>query len=280
MKLKLHQATTGKLARVFIQNVSTGAGLTGLVYNTAGLTAYYAIEGASADVAIALSAGTKGTWSSGGFVEFDATNMPGVYELGLPNLMLASGASVIGYLQGAASMLACLLEIELDQVNYQSTTAFVASVPTVAGVVTANTTQWGGTSVSGMPLAASTYVAPPSSATITTSVVAGMAAAPVLSVTNPVVLPTTPPTGYGSVPLTGGAAVVGSTASAVIVSGLPSGRSYATQRLLHVPSGEARVIVSQAFASGNYTFTLGSGAGELGPFSAAATAGDIHCPLP
>jgi hypothetical protein len=95
-----------------------------------------------------------------------------------------------------------------------------------------------------------------------------------------IALPVAPPTGYGSVPLTGGTSVVGSTAGVVIVAGLPAGRSYTTQKLYHVPSGEARVIASQTVAGGNYTFTMGVGVGELGPFSAAPTIGDTHCPVP
>ena len=68
-KLKITAGTTSKLVKIFVPNSSstTGAGLTGLVYNTAGLTAYYLREGAGATVAIALATQTLGTWATGGF---------------------------------------------------------------------------------------------------------------------------------------------------------------------------------------------------------------------
>lgn len=182
MKLKLHQGTTQKLCRIFIQDSTStsGAGLTGLTSGSAGLTFYYAIEGVGATVAVTLSAGTLGTWSSGGFVAVDAAHMPGVYEVGLPNLMLASGASVIGYLQGATNMVPCLLEIELDAVNYQSATSFVASVPAVVGAVGSVTGNVGGSVASvTAPVTAGTVsdktgyaltTAPPTAAAIATQV--------------------------------------------------------------------------------------------------------------
>lgn len=120
-KLQLVQGTTSKTVRVFIQNnlLMTGAGLTGLVFNTSGLTAYYFIEGAGSSVQISLATATLGTWSTGGFIVVDGTNMPGMYELGIPNLALASGKSVTIYLQGAANMAPCVLEIETTATNNQ-----------------------------------------------------------------------------------------------------------------------------------------------------------------
>lgn len=56
---------------------TTGGRKTGLAFNTASLTAYYAKNGA-ASVAITLATQTaSGAYSSGGFVEVDATHMPG-----------------------------------------------------------------------------------------------------------------------------------------------------------------------------------------------------------
>ena len=79
---------------------------------------------------------------------------------------------------------------------------------------------------------------------------------------------------------TSGAVVVGSTASAVIVSGLPSGMNYAGQKLYHLGTGEVRTIASQTYGSPNYTLTLGVGTGESGPFSATPTTGDTVIPVP
>ncbi len=101
---------------MFIQDnsVTTGAGLTGLVFNAAGLTAYYYREGAASAVAITLATMTLGTWATGGFIVADGTNMPGVYQLGIPDAALASGAnSVTILLKGATNMAPVVLEIDL-----------------------------------------------------------------------------------------------------------------------------------------------------------------------
>lgn len=125
MKLKIARGTTQKIVRLFVQDstATSGAGLVGLTNASSGLLAYYIREGDSSATAITLAAGTVGVYSSGGFKEVDSTHMPGLYELGLPNAALASGNSVLIYLQGATSMVPTLLEIELDALNYQDGTA-------------------------------------------------------------------------------------------------------------------------------------------------------------
>ena len=120
MKLQLQQGTTSYSAYVFIQDtsVTTGSGLTGLVYNTAGLTAYYVRPGGSA-VSISLVTQTPtGAFSSGGFVAVDGTNLPGLYRLDVPNAAIASGVnSAIIMLKGAANMAPVLMEVELTAYN-------------------------------------------------------------------------------------------------------------------------------------------------------------------
>lgn len=92
MKLALAPAVTSKIIRVYLTTLSTGAALTGVVFGD--ITARYIIEGAASSVAITLATMTVGTWATGGFKEIDATNMPGWYELGVPNAAFASGNSV------------------------------------------------------------------------------------------------------------------------------------------------------------------------------------------
>ena len=116
MKLTIKKGETSKIMQVFIQDSSatTGAGLTGLVYNTASLTAYYIREGDASATEISLVTATVGTYTSGGFKEVDSTNMPGVYELDLPNACLADGAEqVIVFLKGATNMAPLPIEIQL-----------------------------------------------------------------------------------------------------------------------------------------------------------------------
>jgi len=116
MKLIIKKATTSKIIQVFIQDSSltTGAGLTGLVYNSASLTAYYIKVGDASATVISLADATVGTWTSSGFKEVDATNMPGVYEMGIPDACLTTVAQVVIMLKGATNMAPVVLEIQLD----------------------------------------------------------------------------------------------------------------------------------------------------------------------
>ena len=118
MKLEIKKGTTSKRIALFIQNssVTTGAGLTGLLFNSAGLTWYYwrENEGNVGGTAVTLATATRGTFASGGFIEKDATNLPGFYEIGIPDAALATGADwVVMQLKGATNMAQLTLEIQL-----------------------------------------------------------------------------------------------------------------------------------------------------------------------
>ncbi len=106
---------------IYDSSSTTGGKLTGLAYNTASLTAYYNRSGASGSAtSISLATATKGTWATGGFVAIDGTNMPGDYELHIPNAAIASGAkSVMVQLKGAANMVPVNILIEITAVDLQ-----------------------------------------------------------------------------------------------------------------------------------------------------------------
>jgi hypothetical protein len=115
MKTEIQIGKTSKRIPIFIQD-ATGAGLTGLLFSSAGLTWYYwrEDEGNAAATSVTLATMTRGTWATGGFVEKDATNMPGWYDLGVPNAALASGATWVAMtLKGAAGMVPLNIEIRL-----------------------------------------------------------------------------------------------------------------------------------------------------------------------
>lgn len=118
MKLLVKKGATSFLACVFIQDSSStvGAGLSGLVFNTSGLVCYRARadDGNAGGTSIALATATLGTWATGGFKEKDATNMKGVYEIGITNASLAAGSDYcVLYFSGATNMAPLVLEIQL-----------------------------------------------------------------------------------------------------------------------------------------------------------------------
>jgi len=86
--------------------VPLGDGKTGLVVadltGAGGKHAYYP-QNATGETAITpVAATTLGTWQSGGWKEVDATNMPGIYQYGIPDVALAfnsaTGVSVVDLL--------------------------------------------------------------------------------------------------------------------------------------------------------------------------------------
>ncbi|MCA9246853.1 MAG: hypothetical protein KDA42_07045 [Planctomycetales bacterium] len=123
-KREIKKGATSKILLLFIRDSSQAGeivGLTGLAYNTSGLTCYYHRNSAGAAVSVTLANMTLGDYTSGGFKEVDATNMPGIYQLGLPDAALATGAeSVAVVLQGAANMEVLPLEIELTATDNQN----------------------------------------------------------------------------------------------------------------------------------------------------------------
>ncbi len=121
MKLNIKKGTTSKLIEVFISDSSstTGAGLTGILFNSAGLTAYYFRNGVASSTAITLVTMTLGTWASSGFIEMDSANMPGWYQIGLPDAVIATGVDSVGiHFKGATNMAPLPIEIQLiDNTN-------------------------------------------------------------------------------------------------------------------------------------------------------------------
>ena len=92
---------------------STGEGLTGLEHDTSSLTAYYRKGATGSATSISLATQTVGgAYSSGGFKEIDATNMPGVYRLDLPNAAVDTEGFVTVYIQGAADLVPTVLRID------------------------------------------------------------------------------------------------------------------------------------------------------------------------
>jgi hypothetical protein len=124
---------------------TTGAGKTGLAYNTASLTASY-VRPLGSRVAITLATQTvTGAHSDGGFVEIDATNMPGVYRFDLPDAVCATGVgSAVVFLHGATGMAPVVAELELVVVDPNNSLHFgVLASGTLSGTHSATTADLG-----------------------------------------------------------------------------------------------------------------------------------------
>ncbi len=122
MKIKRGSTSVRRLIFVADSSSTTGAGLANLVFNTASLVGYYFAGDLSNEVSITLATATLGTWASGGFIAVDNTNMPGWYEIGIPDAALDGGNEVAIQLRGAANMVPVNIYIELDAFDYQTAT--------------------------------------------------------------------------------------------------------------------------------------------------------------
>ena len=102
------------------QSIELYLGATGLTASTTGLSAYYnrtRTASVSIPLVVRVIDGTAptGGWIAGGFAEVDATNMPGVYRLDLPDAALAAGADdVTIVVRGASGTNGAVLTVTLS----------------------------------------------------------------------------------------------------------------------------------------------------------------------
>lgn len=144
---------------VFIQNSAAGdgSGLTGLVFNTSGLACYYwrGDAGNTGGTAVTLATATLGTFTSSGFVEKDATNLPGEYEFGIPNAVLAAGAqfAIIMFTGNTIGVVNRIIVIQLAPLSAFAKNVAIAAFPFVmynsSGVPTSGLTVSGAVSING-----------------------------------------------------------------------------------------------------------------------------------
>lgn len=134
-KTTVKAGTASRSEYIYIQDSTstTGAGLTGLVFNSAGLTAYYVTErGTPTAITLVTLASATAAYSSGGFAAVDATNMPGLYRFDLPTAVLSGNKGIV-YLKGATNMVPVLLEYEVVAYDTQDTVRLgLTAIPNVA----------------------------------------------------------------------------------------------------------------------------------------------------
>lgn len=109
--------------RVFDSSSTAGGSLTGLTSNSPGLTCYYVrVLGSATQIPLAPQT-VIGAYSSGGFVQVDATNMPGLYRLDLPDAVVATGVDRATVLcKGATNMVPVQVDVELVAYDPQAAT--------------------------------------------------------------------------------------------------------------------------------------------------------------
>lgn len=90
VSIMVKSGTTSRTEYVYLNT-------TGFVYNTVGLSASYIREGGSRVSIPLVSQTVNGTYTSGGFVEVDAVNMPGVYRVDTPDALFASGVKTAAF---------------------------------------------------------------------------------------------------------------------------------------------------------------------------------------
>ena len=120
-KLIKLKGATSQSEYFVVRHATTGAPLTGLVFNSAGLTAYYVRPlGTPTAITLVTRTNAQAAWASGGFVEVDATNMPGLYRLDVPNAVYATGVDqAVVELKGATNMDPVALEYQLAGIDIQ-----------------------------------------------------------------------------------------------------------------------------------------------------------------
>lgn len=105
---------TSVVIYVKLRDSSTGFAKTGLTFASAGgVCSYVRPKAAKVDITLATQTVT-GVWSSGGFVEVDATAAPGLYRLDVPDGAFAVGVGYVIVNIGFTGVLAEAVEVILD----------------------------------------------------------------------------------------------------------------------------------------------------------------------
>ena len=130
--------STSQSVNIFIQDSAstTGAGKTGLVYNSAGAAGNYTFSGANAALVAcnpATIASLATAWTTLGFIEIGH----GLYRYDLPNASLASSkGNTVTFIIEFTGAAPCVFEIELTAIDNQ-----VADSARTIGTVTTVTNQ-------------------------------------------------------------------------------------------------------------------------------------------
>ena len=85
--------TKSKLLLVYATSADSTSGKTGLARNVSAGSAAYIREGESAARRVPIVEGRVGEWGSGAFAEVNSELLPGMYQFGAPDEMIAEGSA-------------------------------------------------------------------------------------------------------------------------------------------------------------------------------------------
>ncbi len=85
--------TKSKLLLIYATSADGTSGKTGLARNLSAGSAAYIREGDSAARTVPIVEGRVGEWGAGAFAEVDPELLPGVYQFGAPDEMVAEGSA-------------------------------------------------------------------------------------------------------------------------------------------------------------------------------------------
>lgn len=132
-KCEITIGSTDQTIDIFVadSSVTTGAGLSGLTFNSAGLTCYYRKGATGSSTQLVLATQTVGgAHVDGGFVEIDSTNMKGIYRLDLSDAMVNTAGRVTILLRGATNMAPVAIELEVVNINkYDAVRMGITALP-------------------------------------------------------------------------------------------------------------------------------------------------------
>jgi len=130
------KATTSYIIEVMLRDSTTGQGKTSVAY---GDVAYgYWREGAATGANGTCVTMSKGTYADHGWVEVDATNLPGVYQFGVPDAAIATGVNAVTVVLKVSGAIDCRIRLVLVDIDVRDAvraglTALPNAVPAANG---------------------------------------------------------------------------------------------------------------------------------------------------
>jgi len=133
-KLTVKAGSTSRIEHIFILDSASTTGSGKTLLTNSSVTAYYFRPGNTTATSISLTGtGSLGTFTSGLFKEVDATNMPGLYELDIPDAVFAAGANHAVVMVKGTGIAPVVLEYDLVAYDPQDTVRLgLTAMPNVA----------------------------------------------------------------------------------------------------------------------------------------------------